>query len=245
MQQDGRGAPRGRHPPGARFGTSVGAGAGMIACSFHEKVCLSRPPWRPWARAPRLASHPHSGGRAWRPVHVAIRPGLLSDARARVCPTLSCGRSLPIGRWSAGVSARPGSGRGAQRLVLGPTHPEAVPERGELAGHGDHRAFLGVLAPPRRQAESPAPEVVGADLEDDPPLGRDHLALASRARRAPWSDRRDRDPRLAWEEPSARSSWGQPLGCGRYARAGVWRPLNGKPAAQEVGLLIPIWCASR
>jgi hypothetical protein len=24
---------------------------------------------------------------------------------------------------------------------------------------------------------------------------------------------------LAWEEPSAVSSWGQPLGCGQYARA--------------------------
>jgi hypothetical protein len=38
-----------------------------------------------------------------------------------------------------------------------------VEERGELAGHGDHRAFLRILPASRGEAEPPAPQVgVGA-----------------------------------------------------------------------------------
>jgi hypothetical protein len=55
--------------------------------------------------------------------------------------------------------AGPLSGHGAQRLICGPTHPEAVQERGELAGHGDHRAFLCILPPSGREADPPAPQI--------------------------------------------------------------------------------------
>jgi hypothetical protein len=72
---DGPGALLGPSVPGGRCGTYGRAGAGVRACSFHEKVFLSRPPWRPIDPRSPTRFHPHSGGRAWRPVHVAIRLG--------------------------------------------------------------------------------------------------------------------------------------------------------------------------
>ncbi len=146
------GVPLGRKAPLKGMERSDYAGGELTACSFHEKVCLSRPPWRP---VPALPDSLPSA--LWwapgRPVHVAIRLGLLSDARARRRPALSCNRSLPIGRWRAGVTA---AGRPPLRCRSALRPRRAAADTRPRSPRGGARASRagGPRRPPRVSAHS-------------------------------------------------------------------------------------------